>query len=99
MTQSTITIRVEPGLKKKFDELCEDFGLSVSAAINIFMKAVVREERIPFEIQSNKKDDYIRFMENVLTMRETAVKYGIQDMDLEEINAEIEASRKTEPES
>ena len=44
------TIRLEPGLKKDFASVCEDMGLSVSSAITIFVKTVVREKRIPFEI-------------------------------------------------
>lgn len=95
MRQATITIRVEPTLKKNFDALCEDFGLSVTSAINIFMKAVVRERKIPFEIQSTMAEDRKKkFMENVLSMRETAIEYGNQDLSLDEINSEIEASRK-----
>ena len=44
------TIRLEPNLKKDFAGVCEDMGLSVSSAITIFAKTVVREKRIPFEI-------------------------------------------------
>ena len=35
---------------KDFDKFCEEIGLSVSAAFNIFAKTVVREQRIPFEL-------------------------------------------------
>jgi DNA-damage-inducible protein J len=44
------TIRLEPKLKKDFANVCEDMGLSVSAAITIFAKTVVSERRIPFEV-------------------------------------------------
>lgn len=44
MSQATISIRVDQTLKKKFDLLCDAFGLSATAAFNIFMKAVVREK-------------------------------------------------------
>ena len=52
MSQATISIRVDQSLKQNFDILCEDFGISTTAAFNIFMKTVVRERRIPFEIRS-----------------------------------------------
>lgn len=42
-------------MKKKFDSMCDAFGLSHSAAINIFMKTVVRERRIPFEIKAESE--------------------------------------------
>ena len=46
------TIRLEPDLKRDFTRVCDDMGLTVSTAITIFAKTVVRERRIPFEISS-----------------------------------------------
>lgn len=34
------------------------------------------------------------YMDNIMSIRETAMEYGIQDMGLDEINAEINAVRK-----
>jgi DNA-damage-inducible protein J len=47
---SQTTIRLEPNLKRDFSSVCEEMGLSVSSAITLFAKTVVREKRIPFEI-------------------------------------------------
>ena len=95
MAQTAITIRVDQNLKNNFDSLCEDFGLSITSAFTIFMKAVVRERKIPFEIQSKNKDDINNiYMDNIMSIRETAMEYGIQDMSLDEINAEIKAVRE-----
>ena len=52
MAQATFSVRMDDGLKKEFDILCSDFGMSMSTAITIFAKAVVRERKIPFEISS-----------------------------------------------
>ncbi len=48
MTQ--ISIRVEDDVKKRAEEACADLGLSLSAAINIYLKKLGRENRIPFEV-------------------------------------------------
>lgn len=53
MSQSNISLRIDENLKKQFDLLCDKLGLSMSTAINIFVKTVVREQRIPFEISLN----------------------------------------------
>ena len=53
MSQSNISLRIDENLKKQFDLLCDKLGLSMSTAINIFVKTVVRERRIPFEISLN----------------------------------------------
>ena len=89
-----MTIRVDDQLKKSFDVLCDEFGLSNSAALNMFMKTVVRERRIPFEIKADseaqvRKQGWEAFMR----MRESALASGAADMSLEEINGEIAAAR------
>ncbi|MFI3299791.1 MAG: type II toxin-antitoxin system RelB/DinJ family antitoxin [Candidatus Gastranaerophilales bacterium] len=53
MSQSNISIRIDDTVKQKFDALCEELGLSMSTAINIFVKTVIRENRIPFDISLN----------------------------------------------
>ena len=55
MAQTSMTFRVDNSLKKNFDTLCEEFGFTTTAAITVFMKAVVRERRIPFEIKATSK--------------------------------------------
>lgn len=50
MAQSTITARVDEKDKASFDTFCSNVGLNTSTAINLFVKAVLRENRIPFEI-------------------------------------------------
>ena len=66
MTQSNISIRIDDNLKQKFDSLCEEFGLTMSTAINIFVRTVVREQRIPFEISMNNlTSETIKAIEDV----------------------------------
>ncbi|MDE7208604.1 MAG: type II toxin-antitoxin system RelB/DinJ family antitoxin [Clostridia bacterium] len=50
MANVNVTIRMDEQLKKKADELFSDFGLTLNAAITMFTKQAVREQRIPFEI-------------------------------------------------
>ena len=50
MPQATITARVDERDKANFDAFCSNVGLNTSTAINLFVKAVLRENRIPFEI-------------------------------------------------
>ena len=50
MPQATLTARVDEHDKACFDAFCSNVGLNTSTAINLFVKAVLRENRIPFEI-------------------------------------------------
>lgn len=50
MALVTLTARVDEEDKASFDAFCSNVGLNVSTAVNLFVKAVLRENRIPFEI-------------------------------------------------
>ena len=53
MALATLTARVDENDKTSFDTFCSNVGLNTSTAINLFVKAVLRENRIPFEIHSH----------------------------------------------
>lgn len=46
----TITARIAADDKAAFDALCSSAGLNPSTAINLFVKTVLREKRIPFAL-------------------------------------------------
>lgn len=48
-----ISLRVDDEVKRNAERTFNDIGLSMSAAINIFLKTVVRENRIPFELSAD----------------------------------------------
>ena len=50
MSQTNINIRMDAGLKQEFDKLCSKLGLNMTAAFNIFARAVVRQNGIPFPV-------------------------------------------------
>ena len=49
-SMATINIRTDSATKKEAERLFADFGLSMTSAINVFLRQVIREKRIPFEI-------------------------------------------------
>ena len=87
MAQATFSVRMDEGLKKQFDALCSDFGMTASTAINVFARAVVRERKIPFEITSPEPEiTREKAMQAFLALSEQAKEKGLQDMNLDEIN-------------
>lgn len=94
MSQTTVSIRVDSNLKRRFDVLCDEFGLSNTAALMLFIKTVVRECRIPFEIKTDsieesRKKALLAFEQ----MREDVAAAGVQEMSLDEINELIREVR------
>jgi len=66
MGQTSINIRTDEELKKQFDAVCEEMGLTLSTAINIYMKTVVREREIPFKLTANKPSFMVDSMEELI---------------------------------
>ncbi len=48
-----INLRVDDEVKRNAEKTFDEIGLSMSTAINIFLKAVIRENRIPFELSAD----------------------------------------------
>ncbi len=48
MTQ--ISIRIDDELKRDAEAVLDEIGISLSAAVTVFLKKVARERRIPFEL-------------------------------------------------
>lgn len=99
MAQATFSVRMDETLKKQFDTLCSDFGMTASTAINVFARAVVRERRIPFEIVSPEPEiTREKAMKAFMALRTQAEKDFPQGMTLDEINEEIRKTRYGEEE-
>lgn len=95
MAQATFSVRMDETLKREFDSLCSDFGMTASTAINVFARAVVRERKIPFEIASPRpEEEREKALQAFWTIREQAAKDFPDGMSLEEINEEINKVRK-----
>lgn len=52
MAQANLSVRIDENDKKSFEAFCNETGMNVSVAINMFIKTVLREHRLPFEIKS-----------------------------------------------
>ena len=55
---ANVTIRLNSDDKAEFSRICEKIGLSVSTAFNVFVKTVIKEEKIPFELSAKDRDDF-----------------------------------------
>lgn len=88
-----MTVRVDSKQKKLFDALCSEFGMSANTAMNIFVNAVVRTRRIPFEIGAPQEEKPMDGLTAFYALRAEAQKNGVADMSLDEINEEIRLAR------
>ena len=53
-TKPTTTIRIDREVKKRANEVFDEIGISMSAGVNTFLKAVVRGGTRPFERKAGR---------------------------------------------
>ncbi len=83
-------IRIEEGIKKQAVELLEGLGLNLSDAVNIFLRQVILQNGIPFEVKYPElKQEVIEAMEEAKriskdpsTKRYSSFSEALEDLDL-----------------
>mgnify|MGYP003518880844 FL=1 len=80
MATVNMSIRMDTELKKQADAMLADMGLNMTTAMNMFLRQVVRQGKIPFEISTD-----IPNAETLAAMKE------VDDM----INGKIPAKKYT----
>lgn len=88
MPDTTVTIRVEESIKRRFEEFCADVGINMSVAVNMFIRASLKHQRIPFAIESSRTSDGLTLLKEL----RAEAKYRGYLTD-EEITSEISAAR------
>lgn len=54
---TNLNIRIDRKIKDQAEILFAELGLNMTTAINIFLRTVVRENRIPFELKLEKPNE------------------------------------------
>jgi len=78
---ATVRARVDSRVKEEAEHVFSEIGLSTSQAINIFLKGVIRERGIPFELK-------IPNDETLQAMKEAEMGINMEETTLEEMIAE-----------
>lgn len=83
MAQGVINVRIDEKAKQKFNLFCEENGISMSAAISLFISRVNNDWKIPFEIVGKRPNpETMAAMAEVEDMKKHPEKYkGYKDVD------------------
>ena len=90
MANVTTSIRMDADTKKAATELLNDLGLDLSSAVNIFLKQVVLQGGLPFQVKSPQyKPEVLEAMEEAksISRNPDTKSYGsfaeaLEDIDL-----------------
>lgn len=50
MSATSTNIKIDPKVKQQAQQLFDDLGMSLSTAVNMFLRQAIREQAIPFRI-------------------------------------------------
>ena len=83
MESLTLNVRVDAKDKKNFEKFCNNVGMNVSTAVNMFIKAVLREQKLPFEIKSSTSSNFIdeKLKEAEEEFDNTSKRYTLKDIE------------------
>ena len=84
MAQTTVSIRMDNALKKEFDNVCNELGLSMTTAVTMLAKKMTREKRIPFEVSVDpfySDENMSRLRKSIAQMEATGGTVHEEDLD------------------
>ena len=88
MAQTNVNIRMDETLKQQFERLCNELGLNMSTAFNVFAKTMVRQQRIPFEIALNTPNaETLAAIDDVNHRRNLSKTFHSVEELMEDLNA------------
>lgn len=92
MANTLVQFRTDEAEKLEAIQICAKLGLSLQAYLRMCICRMVQEKGIPFDMKLKNEDNAgIRALKKASQIAE---EYGIADMTLDEINAEIAEARK-----
>lgn len=81
MKSILLNLRVDDDDEKNFEQFWNSVGMNLLTAINMFIKAVLREYKLPFEIRANtnNQDIYTKLKETEEEMNITTKRYSKEE--------------------
>lgn len=82
MATTTINVRVDEDLKRRVESIYSELGMNLSTAINVFLRASVRYDGIPFDmrLENPNSETIAAMLEAERIAKDPSVK-GYTDLD------------------
>ena len=101
MSTARISVNVDKEVKQDAQKILSEIGMDLTTAIDLLLRTIVREERIPFNLQTEKAyyeaahREYIRaeLEKAKLEAADPNTKWRTHDEVMDTLKAQIEARR------
>ena len=96
MSTTLVQVRIDDDLKNQATAIYDALGIDLSTAVRMFLKRSVMVNGVPFNMTLPKNSIKAERAASALQeLNNAALKNNTSEMSLDEINAEIEAVRKS----
>ena len=84
-SSTNITIRMDRETKRDFEEFCDNVGINMTTAFNMFVKATLRARTLPFTVSDidTRKQARKEFLETIEAMQAQSVINGTDKITME----------------
>ncbi|MBQ1866698.1 type II toxin-antitoxin system RelB/DinJ family antitoxin [Selenomonas sp.] len=88
MSSATMSVRLEPEVKKSLEQLCSEMGMPVSTALNVCAKAMIRSWGFPFAVKGDiPNEETAQSMRDTLEGKNLSRTFDSVDEMWEDLNA------------
>lgn len=88
MAQTNVNIRMDQNDKMLFNDICEQLGMTMSTAMNVFAKAVIRQGGFPFKLDLERPNaETLEAIEDVNLGRNLIGPFKSVDAFMESLDA------------
>ena len=93
---TNITIRMDRETKRDFETFCDNVGINLTTAFNMFVKATLRTRTLPFPISDvdSRRQARAELQEAFEDLQKESLANGNDKMTLDDINALIAECRQ-----
>ena len=101
MAGVNVTVRIDEETKHDFDVFCENVGINITTAFNMFIKATLRTRQMPFIVTDidTQKSARKELLDAFNSAQTQSVINGTDKITMEEINEEIAVYRREKREN
>ena len=96
MEAVNVTVRMDKETKREFDKFCENVGINITTAFNMFVKATLRTRELPFVVTDADSQSQARkaFGEAFKAAQEQSIINETDKITLDEIKEIITECRR-----
>lgn len=95
MSQTTMTFRTDTEIKSDFSKFCAQVGMNATVALNMFMRATVAQQELPFRVRKIAEPPArinldLMSKDEIIALLEARAKDDSEVLDIEDAFAELE---------